>query len=350
MEIKIYGRDGSDTVPARQIIGIVESFEYLRWSRRYSACGGFELKAIASPENIELLQLDNIISIDGDSEVGIIEFVEVITDEFEIVHVQGRFATSILSRRVIWGTEILNGDVSAGVYQIINNHVTNPSTLFNSRRIAFFSYQPTTLYIDFSSQISYKNVLTAITDMCQALDIGFRTKFDPSSSLLQFELYRGTINPTALSDDLEAILSMSYTQSRANTANVAIVGGDGEGSDRTIITAGNASGMQRYETFVDARDLQRTDHDLLGNYFSALNTRGLEKLAELSAVSSFDVDINTFGSLKYKADFDLGDLVEIRSNRWDVSVQRRITEVNEFYDKTGSSIEIILGRQLRTLN
>jgi len=45
----------------RELVGIVESFEYLRWTRRYSQCGSFELKAIATQENAELLKEGNII-------------------------------------------------------------------------------------------------------------------------------------------------------------------------------------------------------------------------------------------------------------------------------------------------
>jgi hypothetical protein len=53
MELYIYNSN-------RELAGIVESFEYLRWTRRYSQCGSFELKAIATPENTALLKTGNI--------------------------------------------------------------------------------------------------------------------------------------------------------------------------------------------------------------------------------------------------------------------------------------------------
>jgi hypothetical protein len=52
----------------RELVGIVESFEYLRWTRRYSQCGSFELKAIATQENAELLKEGNIIWKNDDEE------------------------------------------------------------------------------------------------------------------------------------------------------------------------------------------------------------------------------------------------------------------------------------------
>ena len=55
----------------------MESFEYLRWTRRYSQCGAFELKAIATPDNIALLTLGNLLWKSDDEEVGIIEHLEM---------------------------------------------------------------------------------------------------------------------------------------------------------------------------------------------------------------------------------------------------------------------------------
>ena len=104
MELYIYNLN-------RELAGIVESFEYLRWTRRYSQCGSFELKAIATPENTELLKEGNIIWKNDDEEAGIIEHLELSQTEHEIITASGRFATSFLSRRIVWQTEKLSGDI-----------------------------------------------------------------------------------------------------------------------------------------------------------------------------------------------------------------------------------------------
>ena len=70
MELYVYGY-------TRQLIGVVESFEYLRWTRRYSQCGAFELKAIATSDNIALLTLGNFLWKSDDEEIGIIEHLEM---------------------------------------------------------------------------------------------------------------------------------------------------------------------------------------------------------------------------------------------------------------------------------
>ena len=122
----------------RGLTGIVESFEYLRWTRRYSQCGSFELKAIATPENTALLKEGNIIWKNDDEEAGIIEHLELSHTEQEFITASGRFATSFLSRRIVWGTEKLSGDLSVCALQLINNNLINPTDV--SRQITGISF------------------------------------------------------------------------------------------------------------------------------------------------------------------------------------------------------------------
>ncbi len=112
---------------SRQLAGIVESFEYPRWTRRYSQCGSFELKAIATPENTALLKAGNILWKSDDEEAGIIEHLELSQTDSEIITATGRFATSFLARRIIWETESLTGDLSSCVEQLLNKNLINPS-------------------------------------------------------------------------------------------------------------------------------------------------------------------------------------------------------------------------------
>ena len=120
MELYIYDKE-------RDLLGIVEAFEYLRWTRKYSRCGSFELKALATDENLKLLKINHMLWKNDDEEIGIIEFLELTMLEQEYIVVSGRFATSLLSRRIIWGIEILTRDISAGVEALITNHLISPT-------------------------------------------------------------------------------------------------------------------------------------------------------------------------------------------------------------------------------
>ena len=92
MELYIFDTD-------KAMLGVIEAYEYLRWTRRYSKCGGFELKAVATSDNIALLQIGRILWKNDDEEAGVIEYVELTMQERESITVSGRFATSLLARR-----------------------------------------------------------------------------------------------------------------------------------------------------------------------------------------------------------------------------------------------------------
>lgn len=159
----------------RALIGIVESFEYLRWTRRYSQCGSFELKANASTENAALLQVGNYIWKNDDEETGLIEFQQLSQTDSEIITVSGRFATVLLGRRIIWNTEKLSADLSACVGQLINNNVISPAD--PDRQITNISFSSPYLNIPVKQQVSYSNLLDEIQELCTVASVGIKTIF-----------------------------------------------------------------------------------------------------------------------------------------------------------------------------
>ncbi len=338
MELYLFSKD-------RSLAGVVEAFEYLRWSRRYSFCGSFELKAVATKSNLDLLQMGNILWKNDDEEAGIIEYIELTMQEQEYVIVKGRFATGLLSRRIIWGTEILQGDLSVGVRQLLTNHVLNPND--DDRRLNGIGYQSESLSVPINTQISYKNLLTAVENLCGTSDVGLKTAFDPKSRMFTVSLYKGFESQAVFSKEYENILEQVYMQSELDYANTALIGGEGEGSERIFVNILSSSGESRYETFVDAKDLRSEDFG--SDYENALTFRGESRLSELAKVHSFDATINQHGNLTYKTDFDLGQLVRVVSKKWGVNLVTRITEIEESYDRDGQSINIVFGRGVLTI-
>ena len=330
----------------RHLTGIIEAFEYLRWTRSYSQCGNFELKAIATYDNIALLQIGNILWKNDDEEAGVIEFVELTMLEQEFITVSGRFATSFLARRIIWGTEILSGDLAGAVSQLLGNHLLNPAD--PERRISGINFMPEVLGISVNTQVSYRNLLDTICSFCETADVGIKTVFSPATGTFKIVLYHGSETQAVFSKEYENIIEQVFTQSVIDYASIALVGGEGEGSDRVLAATGSGNGEERYEVFVDARDLQ--SEDFPGDYAAALVFRGQARLAELVKVESFDVTVNPYGNLRYKTDFDLGSMIRAVSKRWNLTLTARITEIEENYDHDGLSLNVTFGKPLLTLS
>ena len=146
------------------------------------------------------------------------------------------------------------------------------------------------------------------------------------------------------------MLSQNYTDSIKDLANVAKVAGEGEGIDRQIIVIGEASGLARKEIFIDAKDLASSEYEDNEKYLMALELRGSEKLYEKRRRESFDAVANTNSNLVYRKDFDLGDIVTVKSSLLGISRRLRITEIIETYDETGLSVDLIFGDPLPTLS
>lgn len=338
MELYIYNSD-------RELTGIVESFEYLRWTRRYSQCGSFELRAIATPENTTLLQEGNFIWKNDDEEAGIIEHLEMVQAEQEIITASGRFATSFLSRRIVWQTEVLSGDLSACVEQLLNNNLISPTD--SARQIDGIVFSAPNLGVPVSTQISYRGLMDVITELCGASEIGIKTVFTPATHLFTVTLYKGTDSQAVFSKEYENLTEQSYTESSADYANTALIGGEGEGESRTFVAITSGSGETRREIFVDAKDLQAADFGT--GYNDALIFRGQSKLNEQGIRYSFDTSVNPHGNLTYKTDFDLGQTVKVISKAWGVSMTTRIAEIEETYDADGLSISVVFGKAELTI-
>ncbi|MFZ5351799.1 MAG: siphovirus ReqiPepy6 Gp37-like family protein [Bacillota bacterium] len=338
MELYIYNSN-------RELEGIVESFEYLRWTRRYSQCGSFEIKAIATQENADLLKEGNIIWKNDDEEAGIIEHLELSQTEQEFITASGRFVTSLLARRIVWQTEILSGDLSACVEQLINNNLINPSD--TARKITDISFSSPNLSVPISTQVSYRNLMDVVTDLCGVSDVGIKTMFTPASGVFTVTLYMGTESQAVFSKGYENLIEQIYTISAADYANTALVGGEGEGADRTFVAITSGSGETRHEIFVDAKDLREDDFG--ADYIDTLIFRGQSKLSEQAIRYSFDTSVNPHGNLTYKTDFDLGQTVKVISKEWGISMTTRITEVEETYDADGQSISVVFGKAELTI-
>jgi len=338
MELYIYNSN-------RELEGIVESFEYLRWTRRYSQCGSFEIKAIATQENADLLKEGNMIWKNDDEEAGIIEHLELSQTEQEFITASGRFATSLLARRIVWQTEKLSGDLSACVELLINNNLINPSD--TARKIADISFSSPNLNVPISTQVSYRNLMDVVTDLCGVSDVGIKTVFTPATGVFTVTLYMGTESQAVFSKGYENLIEQIYTISAADYANTALVGGEGEGADRTFVAITSGSGETRHEIFVDAKDLREDDFG--ADYIDTLIFRGQSKLSEQAIRYSFDTSVNPHGNLTYKTDFDLGQTVKVISKEWGISMTTRITEVEETYDADGQSISVVFGKAELTI-
>lgn len=342
--------------------GILDTFTSLQWIKKYYKYGEFELHCKLTPENINLLQRENIVWKKDDDEAGFIDYRQLIQDENgdENLIVKGPFLTKYLERRIIWGQQTLQTTAESAMRVLIDKQCITPED--NNRIIPGLilgeikNYSKTVDY-----QISYANLLGEIENISNISDLGYKIIFDIQNKKLIFDVYNGldrtidqSINSHAIfSKEFENVLEQEFVDSLNNYKSLALVGGIGEGIERKLVSVGNTSGLDRFEMFVDAKDLSNIDENNNPisdtDYNLLLKERGNTKLAECTDIKTFDSKINVNSNLIYKVDFDLGDIVTCTSKKWGITINTRITEVTEVYEESGPQINIIFGNNIPTL-
>ena len=338
MELRIY-----DSQLNR--LGIVELFSSMVWTRKYYEPGTFEIRAPIVAENALLFSPGNIVSKAGAVEAGVIEDVSLseYSGKSEAV-IKGRFLSSYMDRRLIQSTVNFNGRVEVAMRQLLSGATAIPLVYLGTLN----SFTET---VEF--QATMKNLLAYESKLSLNSGIGFRFRPDFSAKRIYFETYKGTdrsygqnVNPkVSFSEDYENLNKATYRYNDQLYKTKAIVGGEGEGSQRVYVTVGGGTGLNLREVFVDAKDI-KSENLTTAEYQAALTQRGQEALDKNTVSESFDCEAAPDVNFKYKTDYDLGDIVTIQKKRWGITINQRIVELQEIYQNGGMRISLTFGTPL----
>jgi len=333
-----------------EALGMIDDAESVIWTKRYFQAGEFEIYMMTTAKALGLLKIGRYVTRKDDESVGIIESLNIISNEEEggYITAAGRFSESILGRRIIWQQTRLYGGFETEMYKLIRENAVAPSLA--DRKISVLALEePRGIDAHIECQITGDNLLAAIEEKCTIEGVGFKMRLD--GDVFRFGFYRGkdrsrgqTENPHVIfSDEYDTLEESSYLVETKELVNVALVAGEGEGLERRTATIGEGSGMERYEVFVDAKDVSSNKGEISDtDYLAALREKGAERLARMTEV--FDGAIISEGKYAYKTDYDLGDVVTVENSRWGLSIDARIIEIIECEDETGYHVAPSFGR------
>lgn len=351
-----------------EMLGICESYNSLVWLREFYKTGSFELHLeLPGPDDeafeiISLLSKGNIlIKEDSPQEAACIESVVLDDENAEKLIVKGYFIDNFISERIVWGMQSINGLIENVMKYFVSNNCISPAN--QNRVIPHFALSDNKgINIAANEVNSYGNLADLTEELALKYDVGWRVLFDLQTKSYVFDIYEGkdlsinqNVNPQAIfSLDYENVTHQTFTDSEDGYKNMALIAGQGEGSARKLATINDVStGFSRRELFVDARDLsqEKDDETMLTDqeYEALLIERGNSKLAEAQPIQTFESGISVYSNLVYKQDFDLGDQVTIQNNRWGLTINTRITSVEEVYENNTVDIRVNFGSNIPTL-
>lgn len=311
-------------------INIIDSYESMIWTDRYSGYGDFEIYTPMSQELLDIFKKDYYL-ISDDSEHGmIIEDTRIETDveKGAYLTVVGRSYESILDRRIIWNQTEITGNLQNGIKKLITQNIISPTKTV--RQITNFIFEDSTDETitsigDIDYQFTGDNLYESIQKLCDIYSIGFKVTLNDDNQFV-FKLYAGVnrsydqdSNPfVVFSPNFDNIINSDYHESYAAYKNVTLVAGEGEDPNRVQTIVGNdtSTELDRRELYTDARDLQsEVDGRQLtpAEYINTLKTRGEEKLQENKVLKEFEGQVEPTQMYRYGEHFFMGDIVQLEN-------------------------------------
>lgn len=340
-----------------ELQGVIDEYVSIIWRPAYYDVGDFEIYIGATDKAISLLRENRYVVRSSDitvengvttyKKVMIIKNLQLITnaENGDFYRVTGRELKFLLHQRIVWGRYIISDTVEYALRRLIGANAINP--VEPTRTIPNMQHAEPKGYLErIDIQVSNKQLDEAVMEICKTYGYGWDIYI--SDNKLTVDIYKGvdrSYNQTerpyvVFSESFENLFESEYVYESENYANMTLVGGEGEGNDRTYAYVNNnISGLERYETFTDARDVSQnldSEDEAISyeDYLLLLEERGREKLAEMTTTEGFTGEVLSDMTFKYGEDFNLGDIVTV-INKYGIRKNVRVLSAIESKGEDG---------------
>lgn len=334
------------------ISDLVDTYKSVIWTMQFFERGDFQLVVPGTQENLNRLTKGRLLVRDMDVAAdGGMQNVMVIRNRklnFDAengwtLEVTGEGLKSIVGQRIVWQQTNLSGSIEAGIRQVISQNIASPSD--TARRIPGFTLAPAAgISATFEAQLLGDNILEWLETVGKANAIGWDVFI--SGGAYVFELLQGTdrtfdqtaVPPVVFSPEYDNLASAEYEEATAEYKNAALIAGEGEGANQVIEHVGTASGLARYETFVDGGSVSSNGTIItMATYRKMLRDYGTEQLTGTTNSDKFAGSIINNGMFVLGVDYFLGDLVQIH-NLHGINAKSRVIEMIYAEDENGASL------------
>ena len=341
-----------------EMIGEVRNYTSLIFIRRWETFGEFELHTkIQRPD---LFQQGNYIMLDNDpyrsgiilehnddtDGYGVNSLEDITIKGFSLLYkLFGRWTIPPPANNgyYIWSSK----PVEDIMYDLVQDSAVNPTN--NKRKIPHLVLGENKHR---GEKLTYQSRLKRVSDELNALSLqsglGVSVKLDAENKRLVFEVLDGidrsyaedNPNSYVFSKKNRRVTKRKYSYTAKGMANMAYVAGQGDGEDREIETINDdLAGDDRWETYIDARDVEQESEESESN--TTLADRGRVKLAEMSAAESYEFEANP---IDYRELWDLGDICTFYDpENGGYMLFEIVTEIREVYEGDALTVQPTFG-------
>lgn len=300
-------------------LGRVEVWVSLYWDEPYNTEGEFTLEVRPTEENLSLLREGRWLR-RSDSDVPMRICHRSNENQDSNLVVTGFPGTWIFTKRACTST-VKSENAEAAMRRLVS--AMQPWPKLELGELVGFD-------TTYTAQTSGGSIMDYLMTIGAACDLGFRVRLSGKNDQkkLLFEVYRPTADPNnRFSTKWGNLQQAAWAFGDGDYANVAVVQGAGEGENRATVTVGltDATGADRRELYVDARDVQPDEEKGETNkseaYLERLMARGTNKLLEQLRTGSIELTIDAEGlspgdvafcaipELGYKATVRVADVI-----------------------------------------
>lgn len=114
-----------------QRVGLIDDYVSIIWNDKYYSAGDINIVVPLNNYNLSILKKNNFVSREDTKEIAIIETVTVTKTENgeKLINATGRMAQSLLGRRIVWDSTLLNGGTVPQIRALIDANLINPTDL-----------------------------------------------------------------------------------------------------------------------------------------------------------------------------------------------------------------------------
>lgn len=316
-------------------LGNIDEYSSLVWHRRYYNYGSFELTCAVS--YFDLFSQGYYLFSLG-KELAFIESIKYGRSNHNAYHleVRGRFIISMLDDRVVIDKKTYSGTHEQIARDLMNEHFINPAD--TQRKINNLSLgNLNNLGVSTTLELNNQVIGDKLQSLLKEKELSHRIDYDYLNNQFKYVVWQGfnrtdnqTINSWALfGEDYDNVSQIDYSKSSERLKNVVYV----RGNNINSVVNHCSSGERRKEMVITSTE----------NTVNVLNDKGAQELEKLKNVESINCDYILSNNLKYRTDFDLGDVCTIKIKELSKMVDLRITEIKEIYENGTISIEPIFG-------
>lgn len=343
-------------------VGLIDNFESFFITRKLYDLTTCELNTIK--EYLYMFDLGFYIYVDDKNifEINEISLNEVSESKNNSgIVIKGVELLNKLSKKVINKTYNFENTPIQDILTILidNICINNPDTKRNINNLRINNTITGTEII--SKQITYEPINKIIFDMAKTYNIYTQINYNFENNELYIDFnegldrtYNQNINSFAVfSEEFENISNINFTINNEDYYNYLFIAGEGEGEERKteVLDLRISENEELKELYIDAKDVKTQDENNnpinIETYKKMLLERGREKSEEYKIIYDIQAEILTTSNLKYKIDFDMGDLCVLVIGNMYLNI--RLTEINEVYENGYFKIEVSLGNLKPTL-